>query len=71
MILLLPGRTVYLRTNYYQLARMNEAARLLGRQSVSETSYQLSSTNLSHFGCLFEKHFQVKPKKYNDGVALR
>jgi AraC-like DNA-binding protein len=62
------GDSIY---NYYQSARMNEAARLLSQQSVSETGYQLGFTNLSHFGRLFEKHFEVKPKKYKDGLALR
>jgi AraC-like DNA-binding protein len=62
------GDSIY---NYYQSARMNEAARLLAMQSVSETGYQLGFTNLSHFGRLFERHFQVKPKRYKDGLALR
>lgn len=62
------GDSIY---NYYQSARMNEAARLLALQSVSETGYQLGFTNLSHFGRLFEKHFQIKPKKFKDGLELR
>jgi AraC-like DNA-binding protein len=60
------GDSIY---NYYQSARMNEAARLLGTQSVSETGYQLGFTNLSHFGRLFEKHFNIKPKKYKDQAS--
>ncbi|MDN3581582.1 helix-turn-helix transcriptional regulator [Mucilaginibacter flavus] len=60
------GDSIY---NYYQSARMNEAARLLAIQSVSETGYQLGFTNLSHFGRLFEKHFQIKPKKYKDSLT--
>lgn len=60
------GDSIY---NYYQQARMNEAARLLTQLSVSETGYQLGFTNLSHFGRLFEKHFEIKPKKYKDQVS--
>ena len=50
--------------NYYQTARLTEAARLLARFSVSETGYQLGFTNLSHFTRLFERHFRMKPKHY-------
>ncbi|GAB3641329.1 helix-turn-helix domain-containing protein [Spirosoma arcticum] len=50
--------------NYYQAARLAEAARLLARLSVSETGYRLGFTNLSHFTRLFERHFQLKPKQY-------
>lgn len=57
------GDTIY---NYYQHARMEEAAYLLkhGGLSVSEVGYQLGFANLSHFGRLFEKHHGSKPKKY-------
>lgn len=55
------GDSIY---NYYQTARLAEAARLLSRLSVSETGYQLGFTNLSHFTRLFERHFQLKPKQY-------
>lgn len=43
---------------YYQSARMQEAARLLQekRMSVSEVGYQLGFTNLSHFSRVFEQH---------------
>jgi len=60
------GDTIY---NYYQQARMEEAAFLLkhGGLSVSETGYQLGFANLSHFGRLFEKYHGVKPKKYATG----
>jgi len=60
------GDTIY---NYYQQARMDEAAFLLkhGGLSVSETGYQLGFANLSHFGRLFEKYHGVKPKKYATG----
>jgi AraC-like DNA-binding protein len=60
------GDTIY---NYYQQARMEEAAFLLkhGGLSVSETGYQLGFSNLSHFGRLFEKYHGVKPKKYAAG----
>lgn len=57
------GDTIY---NYYQQARMEEAAFLLkhGGLSVSETGYHLGFANLSHFGRLFEKYHGMKPKKY-------
>ena len=60
------GDTIY---NYYQQARMEEAAFLIkhGGLSVSETGYQLGFANLSHFGRLFEKYHGVKPKKYAVG----
>jgi len=60
------GDTIY---NYYQRARMEEAAFLLkhGGLSVSETGYQLGFANLSHFGRLFEKYHGIKPKKYATG----
>ncbi|WP_295123469.1 helix-turn-helix transcriptional regulator [uncultured Chitinophaga sp.] len=60
------GDTIY---NYYQHARMEEAAFLLkhGGLSVSETGYQLGFANLSHFGRLFEKYHGAKPKKYATG----
>lgn len=60
------GDTIY---NYYQQARMEEAAFLLkhGGLSVSETGYQLGFANLSHFGRLFEKYHGMKPKKYASG----
>ena len=55
------GTSVY---DYYQVARMNEAARLLPSLSVAETGYALGFSNLSHFARLFEKHHGLKPKKY-------
>lgn len=60
------GDTIY---NYYQQARMEEAAFLLkhGGLSVSGTGYQLGFANLSHFGRLFEKYHGMKPKKYASG----
>jgi AraC-like DNA-binding protein len=60
------GDTIY---NYYQQARMEEAAFLLkhGGLSVSETGYHLGFANLSHFGRLFEKYHGIKPKKYTVG----
>jgi len=57
------GNSIY---NYFQHARMNEAARLLRDHSVSETGYRLGFTNMSHFSRLFEKHFKAKPKKFKD-----
>lgn len=60
------GDSIY---NYYQTARMEEAAYLLRHKnySVSETGYQLGFSNLSHFTRLFERHHQQKPKKYASG----
>ncbi|HEY5825834.1 MAG TPA: AraC family transcriptional regulator, partial [Cyclobacteriaceae bacterium] len=57
------GDTIY---NYYLNARMEEAAFLLRHAglSVSEVGYQLGFSNLSHFSRLFEKYYQVTPKKY-------
>jgi AraC-like DNA-binding protein len=52
--------------NYFQKARMEEAAFLLkqANRSVSETGYELGFSNLSHFSRLFEKHYGMTPKKY-------
>jgi len=60
------GDSIY---NYYQRARMEEAAFLLRHSgySVSETGFRLGFTNLSHFTRLFEKHLGVKPKRYSVG----
>jgi len=58
------GDSIY---NYFQHARMKEAAKLLKDHSVSETGYRLGFTNMSHFSRLFEKYFKVKPKKFKDG----
>ncbi|MDO6429999.1 AraC family transcriptional regulator [Flavitalea sp. BT771] len=58
------GDSIY---NYFQHARMNEAARLLRDHSVTETGYRLGFTNMSHFSRLFEKYFKTKPKKFKGG----
>ena len=60
------GDSIY---NYFQTARMEEAAYLLRHKnfSVSEAGYQLGFSNLSHFTRLFERHHQQKPKKYASG----
>jgi len=60
------GDSIY---NYYQTARMEEAAYLLRHKnySVSEAGYQLGFSNLSHFTRLFERYHQQKPKKYASG----
>jgi AraC-like DNA-binding protein len=52
---------------YYQSARIQEAARLLKekRLTVSEVGYQVGFTNLSHFSREFEKYIGMKPKKYS------
>ena len=54
---------------FYQSARIQEAARLLKEKhlSVSEVGYQLGFTNLSHFSKVFEEHVGIKPKKYSVG----
>lgn len=49
---------------FYQLARLEEARRLLQYVSVSEAGYQLGFTNLSHFARLFTKQYHLSPKKY-------
>jgi AraC-like DNA-binding protein len=58
------GDTIY---NYYQKARMEEAAFLLkqAKHSVSEVGYELGFSNLSHFSRLFEKQYGVTPKKFS------
>ncbi|RVU00341.1 AraC family transcriptional regulator [Mucilaginibacter limnophilus] len=58
------GDTIY---NYYQKARMEEAAFLLkqGKRSVAEVGYELGFTNLSHFSRLFEKHYGLTPKRFS------
>ena len=58
------GTTIY---NYYQQARMEEAAFLLkqGKHSVGEVGYELGFSNLSHFSRLFEKHYGLNPKRYS------
>jgi len=57
------GDTIY---NYFQKARIEEAAFLLkqAKLSVSETGYQLGFSNLSHFSRLFQRHYGITPKKY-------
>jgi AraC-like DNA-binding protein len=52
---------------YFQHARMQEAAHLLKdkRLSVSEVGYSIGFTNLSHFSRVFEQHMGIKPKKYS------
>jgi AraC-like DNA-binding protein len=58
------GDSIY---NYYQKARMEEAAFLLkqARHSVAEVGYELGFSNLSHFSRLFEKQYGVTPKKFS------
>ena len=57
------GDSIY---NYFQKARMEEAAFLLKQAaySVSEVGYQLGFTNLSHFSRLFQRHYGTNPKQY-------
>ncbi|TLV02095.1 helix-turn-helix transcriptional regulator [Dyadobacter luticola] len=56
---------------FYQSARMQEAARLLKDKhlTVSEVGYQLGFTNLSHFSRVFEEYAGIKPKKYSSTVT--
>jgi AraC-like DNA-binding protein len=58
------GTSIY---NYYQRARMEEAAFLLkqGKRSVAEVGYELGFSNLSHFSRLFEKHYGLSPKRFS------
>ncbi|MFD1874931.1 helix-turn-helix transcriptional regulator [Hymenobacter bucti] len=58
------GNTIY---NYYQQARMEEAAFLLkhGKHSVAQVGYELGFSNLSHFSRLFEKHYGQNPKRFS------
>ena len=58
------GDSIY---NYYQKARMEEAAFLLkqAKHSVSEVGYELGFSNLSHFSRLFEKQYGITPKKFS------
>ncbi|GGH07122.1 helix-turn-helix transcriptional regulator [Mucilaginibacter phyllosphaerae] len=58
------GDTIY---NYYQKARMQEAAFLLkqAKHSVAKVGYQLGFTNLSHFSRLFAKQYGITPKKFS------
>jgi AraC-like DNA-binding protein len=46
---------------------MEEAAFLLRQTgySVSEVGYGLGFTNLSHFSRLFQRHYNINPKKYS------
>lgn len=57
------GDSIY---NYFQSARMEEAAFLLKHSdySVSEIGFHLGFSNLSHFSRLFKKHYTMTPKKY-------
>lgn len=57
------GASIY---NYFQQARMEEAAFLLkqGRHTVGEVGYELGFSNLSHFSRLFEKHYGLNPKRF-------
>jgi AraC-like DNA-binding protein len=59
------GDSIY---NYFQVERMNEAAQLLKDFSVSQVGYRIGFSNLSHFTRLFEKHHQMKPKRYKDAL---
>jgi AraC-like DNA-binding protein len=62
------GDSIY---NYFQAERMNEAAQLLRDYSVSQVGYRIGFSNLSHFTRLFERHHQMKPKRYKDTLEER
>ncbi|GAB4050679.1 helix-turn-helix transcriptional regulator [Spirosoma litoris] len=49
---------------YFQVARLQEARRLLEQWSVSEVGHQLGFTNLGHFAHLFKRQFGLTPKHY-------
>ncbi len=57
------GDSIY---NYFQTARMEQAAILLKQTSlsVSEIGFELGFINLSHFSRLFERFYGMTPKKY-------
>ena len=52
---------------YYQQARLEEAARQLPSRSVSEVGYGLGFTNLSHFARLFEQQHGLPPQEVPGG----
>jgi AraC-like DNA-binding protein len=58
------GASIY---NYYQAARMDQAAYLIKESglSVSEAVYRVGFTNLSHFSRTFESLKGITPKKYS------
>jgi AraC-like DNA-binding protein len=58
------GTTIY---NYFQQARMEEAAFLLkkGKRSVAQVGYEIGFSNLSHFSRLFERHYGQNPKRFS------
>ena len=62
------GKSIY---NYYQTARMNEAASLLKKLSVSETGYKLGFVSMSHFSKVFEKYLGACPKKFKNCHGIR
>lgn len=62
------GKSIYA---YYQSARMEQAAQLLTHLSVSETGYKIGFVNMSHFTRVFERHHQIKPKRYKDMLSTR
>ena len=57
------GDTIY---NYFQRARMQEAAARLREPgvSVSDVGYALGFSNLSHFSRLFRRYYDLTPKRY-------
>ena len=60
------GDSIY---NFYQAARMDEAASLLRHLTVSQVGYRVGFSNLSHFSRVFEKHHRMKPKRYQASLV--
>jgi AraC-like DNA-binding protein len=57
------GVSIY---QYFQQARMERARELLaeGGRTVTEVGYELGFTNIGHFSRLFERAYNVKPKRF-------
>lgn len=51
--------------DYLTNLKLNEAARLLKLNSVTEVAYDLGYENISHFISLFRKKFGLTPKQYS------
>ncbi|MBE7174704.1 MAG: helix-turn-helix transcriptional regulator [Williamsia sp.] len=56
---------------YYQVARLQQAKRLLAQWSVSEVGHQLGYTNLGHFAQLFKRQYGLTPKRYKAALVIR
>ncbi|WP_460940203.1 helix-turn-helix transcriptional regulator [Spirosoma humi] len=56
---------------YYQVARLQQARRLLSQWSVSEVGHQLGFTNLGHFAQLFKRQYGLTPKRYQAALSIK